>query len=95
MKTCDEAVAIINDLNDLARQMLRKVATERLVADCDEYGDVGSSDISCEAITMVQNDDFYGPDEDEMTADILRSMVQNNPDVSYDSAVEMFASCEK
>jgi len=88
MKSFEEAQQIVMDLDGIANSMLRREATARLLEDWPEGEGLGSSDVSCECIRMVQHNDYVSPNHD---GTVLRALVEGNPSGSIEQAQQLFS----
>lgn len=88
MKSFEQAQEILKNLDSIARTMLRREATARLLEDWPEGEGLGSSDVSCECIRMIQHDDYQSPNHD---GSIMRVLVEANPKGSVEFAQRMFS----
>jgi hypothetical protein len=78
MKTFEQAQYEVQNLPAVEWTLLRKAAVARLEDTTPSGQGIGTSDISCEAISMVQADDYSSPlwgDMEYEAGDCLRTLI--------------------
>lgn len=88
MKSFEEAQEVLKNLNPIANSFLRREAAARLREDWPEGEGLGTSDVSCECISMIRQDDFTSPDHD---GSVLRALVEGNPGGTVEQMQGLFA----